>query len=228
MLKSTQLSKGFFKKKALKNVDIDIAPGKIYGILGPNGSGKSTFMKIASGLMHQTSGTMTFEDQPIGTYSKSKIAYMPTEMFFYSFMTIKTVGDYFADFYDDFDLDAYQELIQFMNLDMNSKVSSLSTGMGAKLKIAATLSRNAKLIMLDEPLNGIDLVTREKIIQTIVKKANDDNTLLVSSHLVNEIESILDEVIFLKDGEVVVQGNAEAVREEHNKSIVDLYKEVFA
>ena len=125
-------------------------------------------------------------------------------------------------------MERYKELIDFMDLTMNLKVSSLSSGMASKMKIAATLSRDAKLIMLDEPLNGIDLVAREKILQSIVKCANDKNTIIISSHLVDEMEKILDDVIFLKNGELVLIGNAETVRTERKKSIVELYKEVYA
>ncbi|TCT14694.1 ABC-2 type transport system ATP-binding protein [Natranaerovirga pectinivora] len=228
MLKTENLTKGFLNKKALKNVSIEIPQGVICGILGPNGSGKTTLMKIAAGLVNPTSGSIFFKNINIGSKTKSRIAYMPTEQFLYGFMTIKTVGQYFNDFYDDFNMEKYKRLIEFMKLEMTTKVSSLSTGMGAKLKIAATLSRNADLFMLDEPLNGIDLVTREKIIQTIVETANENNTILISSHLVDEMEKILSSVLYLRDGEIIIQGDANVIRSEHGKSIVDLYKEVFA
>ena len=228
MLITENLTKGFLKKKALKNVSIEIPQGVICGLLGPNGSGKTTLMKIAAGLVNPSSGSILFKNISIGSKTKSQIAYMPTEPFFYGFMTIKMVGQYFNDFFDDFSMEKYERLIAFMNLDMTSKVSSLSTGMGAKLKIAATLSRNANLFMLDEPLNGIDLVTREKILETIVDASNENNTILISSHLVDEMEKILNHVLLLKDGEVVIQGDANVIRSQHNKSIVDVYKEVFA
>ncbi len=143
-------------------------------------------------------------------------------------MKIKTVRSYFADFFEDFDVKRFDELIKYMQLDMNLKVSALSSGMASKLKIAATLARKANLYMLDEPLNGIDLVAREKILTAIVQCSNDDNTILISSHLVDEMEKILDNVILLKDGEVVLKGEAEKVRQEQGKSIVELYKEVYA
>ncbi|MFP4698183.1 MAG: ATP-binding cassette domain-containing protein [Eubacteriales bacterium] len=228
MLETRNLTKGFFSKKALRGVNCRIDNSKIFGLLGPNGSGKTTFMKIAAGLIQQTSGQISYNNEMIGPRTKNKIAYMPTEQFIYGFMKIKTVGEYFNDFYEDFDVDRYNQLIEFMKLDMNDKVSALSSGMGSKLKIAATLSRKAELYMLDEPLNGIDLVAREKILQAIVETANENNTLLISSHLVDEMEKILDDVLFLKDGEIVLQGSAEKVREERGKSIVELYKEVYA
>ena len=228
MLESNKISKKYFKKQALLDIDCSIEKGKIYGLLGPNGSGKSTFMKIAAGLVHPTTGTITYNQQPIGTSTKKVIAYMPTEVFFYPFMTITTVGNYFNDFYDDFDMDKFKELIDFMNLDMKTTVKSLSTGMGCKLKIAATLARRAELYMLDEPLNGIDLVAREKILHAIVESANDNNSLIISSHLVDEMEKILDNVIYIKDGSIIMQGEAESLREEKGKSIVNIYKEVYA
>lgn len=228
MLTCEHLNKYYFKKKVLKDVNCQIELGKIYGILGPNGSGKSTFMKISAGLVKPSSGLITFNKNEIGVKSKAEVAYMPTDLFLYGFMKIKTVGEYYKDFYPDFDMQKYLQLIDFMQLDINDKVSRLSTGMASKLKIAVTLSRNAKLYMLDEPLNGIDLVAREKILHAIVENANDTNSMLISSHLVDEMEKILDGVIFIKNGEIVLQGEAEQIRETQGKSIVQLYKEVFA
>lgn len=228
LLETKNLSKGYLTKKAIRNVSMGLEVGKIYGFLGPNGSGKTTFMKMAAGLLHPTSGEIKILGQSVGIETKAVTAYMSTEAFFYPYMKISTVRKYFIDFFKDFNPKRFDELIGYMQLDMNMKVSSLSSGMSAKLKIAATLARDAKLYMLDEPLNGIDLVAREKILNTIVKCAHDGNTILISSHLVDEMEKILDHVIFLKEGEIVLRGVAEAVREEQGKSIVDLYKEVYA
>ncbi|MCT4597436.1 MAG: ABC transporter ATP-binding protein [Vallitalea sp.] len=228
LLETKDLTKGFLSKKAVNKVSISVEKGKIYGFLGPNGSGKTTFMKMVSGLLHPTSGTILIEGQPVGVETKKKAAYMSTENFIYPYMKIKTVGEFYQDFYEDFNTERFKKLLDYMDLDMSMKVKTLSSGMASKLKIAVTLSRDAKLFMLDEPLNGIDLVAREKILNTIVECANEGNTIIISSHLVDEMEKILDEVIFIKNGELVLTGNAESVREERGKSIVELYKEVYA
>ena len=153
---------------------------------------------------------------------------MSTEPFFYSYMTVKHVGKYFEDFFEDFSMARYEELIARMELKMTDKAKELSSGLAAKLKIAATLARDAQLYMLDEPLNGIDMIARESIIQTIVEAAGENKTIVISSHLVDELEPIVDNVVFMKQGGVVLAGDAEEIRTERGKSIVDLYKEVYA
>ena len=169
-----------------------------------------------------------YNNGPIGVESKKEIAYMSTEPFFYSYMTVKDVGKYFADFFEDFSMERYEDLIRRMDLRMEDKAKDLSSGMAAKLKLAATMARDAKVYMLDEPLNGIDIIAREKIINTIVEVAGDDKTLLISSHLVDELETIVEGVVFLKRGELVLAGDAEEVRVQRGKSIVDLYKQIYA
>jgi ABC-2 type transport system ATP-binding protein len=167
-------------------------------------------------------------DEPISEQSRAHVVYMPTEAYFYSYMTVRQVGQFHTDFYADFSVETYQRLVQTMGLNMDMKVSSLSSGMSAKLKLAAAAARNAQIIMLDEPLNGIDLIARDVIMSTIIQISNEKNTILLSSHLIDVMESILDEVIFIKQGRIAMQGNAETLRAEHGKSIVDIYKEVFA
>ncbi len=226
-LKTEKLCKKFGSIQAVKNADITLEKGKIYGLLGPNGSGKSTFMKLSAGLLHKNSGEIYVNGEKLSYKSKAKIAYMPTEPYFYDYMKISTVGDFHKDFYEDFNPVEYERLIAHMGLEMNMKVNALSSGMAAKLKLAAAMARDASLFMLDEPLNGIDLVARDQIMSAIIQKADDNNIMLLSSHLIDVLENILDEVIFIKKGEIVLSGESEDVREESGKSIVDLYKEVF-
>jgi ABC-2 type transport system ATP-binding protein len=228
MLESKNLVKKYITKTAVKDITLSIERGKIYAILGPNGSGKTTFMKMAAGLVKPTSGTITYEGLPIGVESKEKVAYMSTEPFFYSYMTAEDVGKYYRDFFKDFDMARYEDLLKKMDLNLKDKAKNLSSGLAAKLKIAATLARKAELYMLDEPLNGIDIIARERIINTILEVANDNTSILISSHLVDELEKIIDNAVFIKTGEVVLLGEAERLREEHGKSIVDLYKEIYA
>lgn len=228
MIEARKLGKKYMRKQALIDLDLTLESGKIYAILGPNGSGKTTFMKMVAGLIKPTSGEILYNNGPIGVESKKEIAYMSTEPFFYSYMTVKDVGKYFADFFEDFSMERYEDLIRRMDLRMEDKAKDLSSGMAAKLKLAATMARDAKVYMLDEPLNGIDIIAREKIINTIVEVAGDDKTLLISSHLVDELETIVEGVVFLKRGELVLAGDAEEVRVQRGKSIVDLYKQIYA
>ena len=228
MVEAKSVGKRYLGKQAVKDVDMVWEDGRIYALLGPNGSGKTTFMKMVAGLVKPTSGSIQYNNDKIGVESKKRVAYMSTEPFFYSYMTVGHVGKYFADFFEDFSMERYEELIKRMDLKMTDKAKELSSGLAAKLKIAATLARDAQLYMLDEPLNGIDIIARESVIQTIVEAATEGKTIVVSSHLVDELEPIVDNVVFIKKGSVVIEGDAEAVRTERGKSIVDLYKEVYA
>ena len=228
MVEAKLVGKRYLGKQAVKDVNMVWEDGRIYALLGPNGSGKTTFMKMVAGLVKPTAGELFYNGEKIGVGSKRKVAYMSTEPFFYSYMTVKHVGKYYADFFEDFSMARYEELIARMDLKMTDKAKELSSGLAAKLKIAATLARDAQLYMLDEPLNGVDIIARESVIQTIVESAGEGKTIVVSSHLVDELEPIVDSVVFMKQGGVVLAGDAEEIRTEHGKSIVDLYKEVYA
>lgn len=228
MLKSNDLVKKYMNKTALDGVSLEFELGRIYALLGPNGSGKTTFMKVAAGLVKPTSGTITYKGENIGVESKKRLAYMSTEPFYYNYMSIDDVGKYYKDFFEDFDTARYDELLYRMELDKKDKAKSLSSGLAAKLKIAATLARRAEIYMLDEPLNGIDIISREKIVTTIIEVTRPDASILISSHLVDEMEKIIDNAVFMKKGKVVLQGEAEDLRTTHGKSIVDLYKEIYA
>ena len=228
MVEAKMVGKRYLGKQAVKDASLIWEDGKIYALLGPNGSGKTTFMKMVAGLVKPTSGELYYNNEKIGVESKKKVAYMSTEPFFYSYMTVKHVGKYFEDFFEDFSMARYEELIARMELKMTDKAKELSSGLAAKLKIAATLARDAQLYMLDEPLYGIDIIARENVIRTIVEAAEDGKTVVISSHLVDELEPIVDSVVFMKQGGVILYGDAEEIRTEHGKSIVDLYKEVYA
>lgn len=228
MVEAKQVGKRYMRKQAVTDVNLILEDGRVYALLGPNGSGKTTFMKMVAGLVKPTTGLLSYNGGAIGVESKRKVAYMSTEPFFYSYMTVKQVGKYFEDFFEDFSMKRYEELICRMELKMEDKARELSSGLAAKLKLAATLARDAQLYMLDEPLNGIDIIAREQILQTIVESATEGKTIVISSHLVDELEPIVDSVVFMKQGSVVLSGDAEEVRAERGKSIVDLYKEVYA
>lgn len=227
MLKCENVVKKYMLTTAVDGISLNLEPGKIYALLGPNGSGKTTLMKMVAGLVKPTSGTIKFEGHDIGVYSKSHIAYMPTEAYFYPYMTCKDIGKYYSDFFEDFSMERYNRLLEDMELQQNQKASKTSSGMMAKLKIAVNLSRDAKLTMLDEPLNGIDIIAREKIINTILDSFSPDKIFVLSSHLVDELERIIDNAIFIKRGKIELEGSAEDLRQSHGKSIVDLYKDIY-
>lgn len=228
LVQCKDLVKKYMNKTAVDGITLDLEEGKIYALLGPNGSGKTTLMKIIAGLVKPTYGIVLYKGNTIGVESKKKVAYMSTEPFFYNYMTVEDVGKYYKDFFEDFDSRRYEELIGRMELGMKDKAKNLSSGLAAKLKIAATLARKAELYMLDEPLNGIDIIARERILTTILEVAREDATILLSSHLVDELEKIIDSAVFIKNGSVVLNGEAEELRSSHGKSIVELYKEIYA
>ncbi len=228
MLSCNQLMKKYITTTAVQDITLKLEAGKTYALLGPNGSGKTTFMKMAAGLIKPTSGDIQFEGQNIGVYSKAHIAYMPTEAYFYPYMTCKDIGNYYHDFFEDFDIEKFFLILGNMDLNLNQKASKMSSGMMAKLKIAVTISRNARLITLDEPLNGIDIIARERVLNTIINNFSPNKTFLISSHLVDELEQVIDYAIFIKRGHVELMGPADELRRANNKSIVDLYKEIYA
>ena len=227
ILKAEKLCKSYLNKKALKGVDLDISQGKILGLLGPNGSGKTTFLKMVAGILHPSSGELLIDGQKPGVYTKSIVSYLPDNEYLLKWMKIKDAVAYFKDFYSDFDEKRAKELLVFMKLDENDSVKNLSKGMKEKLKLTLVLSRKAKLYILDEPLGGVDPVAREKILDAIISIFNENSSMIITTHLVNDIERIFDDVAFISEGEIVLQGNAEELRLSKNKSIDELYREVF-
>lgn len=228
MIECRNIVKKYVSVTALNDASITLAPGKIYAILGPNGSGKTTLMKIIAGLSRPTSGEVLYDANPMTYEDKADVAYMPTESFCYSYMSAENLGQYYDDFFDDFSFEKYISMLHEMEIQPNAKLSKLSSGMMAKVKIAVTLARNSKLIMLDEPLNGIDIIAREKIIKCIISEASDNKTILLSSHLIDELEKLIDNAVFIKNGRILLEGEVEKLREERGKSVVEIYKELFA
>lgn len=222
------LTKNYFNKKALNQLDLNIEKGKVVGILGPNGSGKTTLIKILTGLLRESKGEVTIDGYNVGVHTKSIISYLPDRNFLYNWMNIKDAGEFYSDFYSDFDNERFEELLEFMKLEKNMKITSLSKGMHEKLNLSLVLSRNAKLYILDEPIAGVDPVARDQILDAILTNYNEDSSMIITTHLVRDMENIFDDVIFLKDGEIILHGNAESLREEKGKQIDDLYKEIFS
>lgn len=227
MLESIEVTKKYVGKIAVDGITMQLEPGHIYAMLGPNGSGKTTWMKMAAGLIKPTFGEIRYNGQPISIETRKEIAYMSTEPFFYDYMTVGDVGKYYQDFFDDFSMEKYDDLLEKMSLEKKLKVKSLSSGMLAKLKVAVTMARNAKIYMLDEPLNGIDLLARDSVMNMILTSAGEDNTLIISSHLVEELESVVDKAIFIKEAHFAGMVDVEELRTVEGISLADKYRQVF-
>ena len=227
MLESRELTKKFGTKTAVDGVSVKMEPGHIYAMLGPNGSGKTTWMKMAAGLIKPTGGEVLFDGKPVGVASRREVAYMSTEPYFYAWMTVESAGEYYADFFEDFSMDRYRTLLGSMDLNEKDKIKNLSSGMVAKMKIALTLARDAKVYMLDEPFNGIDLLARDEIRAAILEAAVPEKLLLLSSHLVEEMEAIADRAVFIREGRLIEVRDLEEMRETDGVSMADRYRAIF-
>jgi len=227
MLESRELTKTFGTKTAVDHVSVRMEKGHVYAMLGPNGSGKTTWMKMAAGLIKPTGGEVLFQGRPVNIDSRRHVAYMSTEPYFYQWMTVKDVGQYYADFFEDYQPQRFQELLKHMELTEELKVKTLSSGMMAKLKIAVTMARDAQVYMLDEPFNGIDLLARDEIRDCILRYATEEKLLLLSSHLVEEMEAVADRAVFLKDGKLVECTDLETMRSERGISMADRYRQIY-
>ena len=227
MLESREITKAFGSKVAVDHITLKLEKGHIYAMLGPNGSGKTTWMKMAAGLIKPTSGEALFEGRPVDIESRKYVAYMSTEPYFYAWMSVKDVGKYYEDFFEDFSYNRYLELLGKMEIGEELKSKNLSSGMMAKLKIAVTMARDAKVYMLDEPFNGIDLLARDEIRKCILESAAEDKVLLLSSHLVEEMEAIADHAVFIRNGKLVENVDLETMRAEKGVSMADRYREIY-
>ena len=226
ILECRNLTKTYRGKKAVSDLSIRLDEGKIYGLLGENGSGKTTWMKMAAGLTKPTQGEILYNGHLLGYRDKSEIAYMSTESFFYDYMNVADVGKYYADFFEDFDRKKFEELVRRFGLEDSLKARNLSSGMNAELRIAATLSRDSRLCMLDEPLNGVDYKAREDIISLILEEADENRTFVISTHLIEEVETFIEEAIFIRNGELVKLVNLEQERAAGGRSLAEIYLSV--
>lgn len=221
------ITKSYRNKKAIDNLSLNIKKGGIIGILGPNGSGKTTLIKIMTGLLRANQGEVLIDGKKPGAYTKSIVSYLPDRNFLYEWMSIEEAIGFYKDFYEDFDEKKAIDLIEFMNLKTDMKVKELSKGMHEKLNLSLVLARNAKVYIIDEPIAGVDPVARDQILDAIVKNYNRDSTMIITTHLVRDMENLFDDVAFLRDGKIELIGNAEILREEKKMQIDDLYKEIF-
>ena len=215
-------------KEILKGLNLALDKGKVLGILGPNGKGKTTLLNIISGLIRATSGEVLVDGIKVSCETKKIISFLQEKNTLSTWMTIKDSINFYKDFFDDFDEKKLKELLKFMNLDENLKIKTLSKGMLEKLNLSLTLSRKAKLYILDEPISGVDIVSREKIIEAIIDNIEEESSMIITTHYVGELEGVFDEVAFLDDGKIVEINDAEVLREKYGKSIEEIYKYIFA
>ena len=208
-------------------MNITIPSGKIVGLLGPNGSGKSTMIKLINGLLEPTSGTVTINGNKPGIETKKIIAYLPERTYLNNWMTVEDLLNFFSDFYSDFNMNRALDMLARLNIELKAKLKTMSKGTKEKVQLILVMSREAELYILDEPIGGVDPAARDYIIKTIIKNYSDTSSILIATHLIQEIENICDDVIFLSKGEVVLQGNVDEIREEKGQSIDALFREVF-
>jgi len=227
MIELKNVSKHYKQTEALKNVSISLKPGQIVGILGPNGSGKTTLIKILNGLLRDYSGEVLIENQGIGVHSKSLISYLPDQTYLANWMTGEKAIDLFKDMYSDFDESRMRDLLSKLKLDSKQSIKTMSKGMKERFQLALVMSRKAKIYILDEPIGGVDPAARELILNTILDNYATDSLVIISTHIISEIEQIFDTVVFLKEGEVVLCDDVDQIRSTHNKSIDELFKEIF-
>lgn len=222
------LTKRFGRKEALKDVSIRLESGKIIGLLGPNGSGKTTLIKLINGLLQPDSGTVLIGGYEPGVSSKSMISYLPDRMYFADWMRVKDMVKLFDDFYQDFRKETAIGMLNQLGIRLDDRMKTLSKGTKEKVQLVLVMSRQAKLYILDEPIGGVDPAARDFILQTILSNYSEDASVLISTHLISDVEKVLDEVIFLKEGCMVRQDSVDHIRETEGKSVDQLFRTIFA
>ena len=221
------LEKRYGAAMALDHIDLALEPGRIVGLLGPNGSGKSTLIKLAMGLLQPTSGEVLIGGQAPSPQTNAVVSYLPDRITLSPWMKTRQLLDFYGDFFADFDRAAAERMLSQLGLGLNQSVRQMSKGMKEKVQLVLTMSRRAKLYLLDEPLNGIDLVARDHVMQTIREACSPRHTIVMSTHLVDEIEPMIDGAIFVRDGQIEAQGSVEELRQRYGLSIVDLYRRIY-
>ncbi len=227
LLECEHLDKSFGNKKVLKDINLSIPRGKIIGLLGKNGTGKSTLIKLINDLLTPDSGKVLVNGKEIGVESKKVISYLPERTYLDKSMTVEKVLQYFADFYDNFDIKKARRLLKDLDLDSRQRLSKMSKGMQEKVQLVLVMSRKADLYILDEPLGGVDPATRDYILDTILNNFNEGASVIISTHLIADIERILDEVIFIDKGKIILQSDSDELRKKEKGSIDEIFRRMF-
>ena len=228
IVRCEHVTKRFGDKYALNDLSLMVDSGKIVGLLGPNGAGKTTLIKILNGLLTPTEGEVLIDGMKPGVQTKSMISYLPDVEYLYHWMTVEQIVSLFCDFYKDFRGELAYEMLNRLGIERKAKLKTLSKGNKEKMSLILVMSRNARLYVLDEPIAGVDPATRDYIIGTIINNYNPESSVLISTHLISDIESVLDDVIFIREGRCVLQSTVDDIRGQYGKSVDDLFREVFA
>ncbi len=224
LLEVNNVCKSFDGKQIINNVSFSLESGKIVGMLGKNGCGKTTILKMINDLLTVDSGEILIDGKPISEKTKALVSFLPERTYLEPDYTVEQIITYFDEFYEDFDRQKAEKLLLDLQLDINAKLAKMSKGMKEKVQLILVMSRRAKLYILDEPLGGVDPATRDYILKTILSNFGDDAGMIITTHLVSDIEKILDEVIFIDNGKVVLTGNADELREKEHCSINDIFR----
>jgi len=227
LLECKALTKKFAALTALSDINLTLERGRIIGLLGPNGSGKTTLIKLINGLLVPTSGTIRIRGMSPGPETKSIVSYLPENMCLPDWMKVSEIIGFYEDFYEDFDRNKAYEMLGRLQLDASKRLKTLSKGTKEKIQLILVMSRKAQLYCLDEPIGGVDPAARDYILSTIITNYSEDATVLISTHLISDIENVLDEVIFIKEGNITLHSDVDEIRSAHNKSIDTLFREVF-
>ena len=227
LLECINLNKNYGDKKVLKDINLKIPRGKIIGLLGKNGTGKSTLIKIINDLLTKTSGEVLINGKKVGVESKKIISYLPERTYLDKSMTVEEVIIFFEEFYDNFDSKKARKLLKDLSLDTKEKLSKMSKGMQEKVQLVLVMSRKADLYILDEPLGGVDPATRDYILDTILTNFNEGASVIISTHLISDIERILDEVIFIDSGKIILHSNTDELRNKEKSSIDEIFRRMF-
>ena len=227
VLECKALTKNYGHVAALDGVDFTIEPGRIVGLLGPNGSGKTTLIKLANGLLTPTSGEILVCGIAPGKESHALVSYLPERTSIPTWMTTNQLLDFYQDFYADFRRDAAEEMLQHLNIQPKQQIKQMSKGTREKVQLIVTMSRAAKLYLLDEPIGGVDPATRDYILSTIIGNYDPEAAVVISTHLISDVEKVLDDIIFINQGRVMLQSSVDQIREEKGMSVDELFREVF-
>ena len=219
--------KSYSKKEVISNMNLNIPKGKIVGLLGPNGSGKSTLIKLINGLLQPNSGDVLIDGIKPSIETKRIVSYLPERTYLNDWMKVSDILNFFNDFYDDFDIDKAMDMVKSLNIDINEKLKTMSKGTKEKVQLILVMSREADLYILDEPIGGVDPAARDYILRTIIQNRRPNSSVLISTHLIADVEQVLDEALFINQGRILLHENTTVLRNQYGKSIDEIFREQF-